>query len=294
LEVSMSECGLTNLASCIPEKIVEFILLILNSMVQPFLSLTKTLLSLPVEISLFNGLWKIIIYVLSTFYGLLFLYCGFNFIISGYDTAKRENAKRWLRNIIIMIVLLQASYFLYETIIDLSSFMTAGVIGMINENLFLFNPEGLTQAMNIGVVILIMAYVSVLFFTILLLLIRYIFVSVGVVFFTIAIFLYYIPPIRAFGSKILYAIMVNIFIPFIVTIILLASAKITELPAFVEYRIIVMTASFLLVDAVIIYLMYSIVTQSNTIQSVKTVVVQAYTGISSHNSNPQQSLKKYM
>ena len=67
-----------------------------------------------VPIQLFAGLWAIIIYVLSMFYALLMIYAGFQFIISGYDAQKRENAKAWLRNIVIMIILVQASFFIYD------------------------------------------------------------------------------------------------------------------------------------------------------------------------------------
>lgn len=293
----MVSCGLTNLGSCLIESFVETLLTIFNAPIQPILDFTKMLLSQPVNVALFSSIWAIMVYILSIFYGLLFVYAGFNFIISGYDSERRENAKEWLKNIIIMIVLMQASYFLYESIIDLSSLMTAGVIGMIDEKLFLFNSEGMIVSMGMGVIVLIIAYVFVLLVTCLLLLIRYIIVSIGVAFFPLAIFLYYIPTVRQYGSKIMYGLMVNIFIPFIASIILLASAKLTELPAFQPYRIIVMIAAFLSVDVAVLYMIYSIISQSQTIQKTKSMVVQAYTGIkTSFADSPkdrQASLKEY-
>ena len=43
-----------------------------------FLTLTKNLLSEPVNIGVFISLWTIIIYMLSIFYGLFLIFAGFN------------------------------------------------------------------------------------------------------------------------------------------------------------------------------------------------------------------------
>jgi hypothetical protein len=110
----MAECGLLNLATCLPQKFFEYVESILNAPLQPLLNLAKDLLSAQVSIELFSGLWAIMVYVLSMFYALLLIYSGFTFIISGYDVYKRENAKEWLKNIVVMIILVQASFFIYE------------------------------------------------------------------------------------------------------------------------------------------------------------------------------------
>ena len=100
-------CGLPNLATCIPQKFFEFVLDMFNAPLQPFLSLTKNLLSEPVNIQNFISLWAIIIYVLSIFYGLFIVLAGFNFMVSGYSAEKRERAKEWLKSIILMIIFVQ-------------------------------------------------------------------------------------------------------------------------------------------------------------------------------------------
>lgn len=91
--ISMSECGLTNLASCLPERFFEYIVYIINAPIQALLNLFKQLLTQPANIEMFYSVWAIIVYMISLFYGLFFLYAGFQFMISGYDAAKRENAK---------------------------------------------------------------------------------------------------------------------------------------------------------------------------------------------------------
>ena len=133
----MADCGLLNLATCLPQKFFEYVAVALNSPIQPLLTLAKNLLSAQINLQLFSSLWAIIIYVLSMFYAFLIIYAGFQFIISGYDVQKRENAKSWLRNIIIMIVLVQASFFIYELAVQLSSVMTSTTLSLINNNFFL-------------------------------------------------------------------------------------------------------------------------------------------------------------
>ena len=73
------KCGLANLATCIPQKFFEFLHGLINAPLQPFLSLTKNLLSEPVNIQVFISLWAIIVYILSIFYGLFLILAGFNF-----------------------------------------------------------------------------------------------------------------------------------------------------------------------------------------------------------------------
>ena len=96
----MSECGLTNLAICLPEKFFQFIMTILNAPIQPLLSFIQSLLTQPTQVTVFYPLWSIIVYIISLFYGLFFLFAGFNFMISGYDAARREKAKSQIEKFI--------------------------------------------------------------------------------------------------------------------------------------------------------------------------------------------------
>lgn len=244
----MAECGLLNLASCITDKFFQYLLDILNAPIKPFLTLIKNLLSEPINISLFSGLWASIIYIISMFYGFLFLYSGFNFMVSGYDAVKRENAKSWLRNVVIMIILIQASYFIYELAIELSAIMTTTILSLMNNNLFLimFDPQ----------LIFILVYIPVLFLTVLILIIRYVVVAIGVVFFPIAIFLYFIPPLRSWGSWILNILGINIFVTFFDALVLIGFSQLLSAPVFMGSNILVMIATFLFIDILTLFLMF--------------------------------------
>jgi hypothetical protein len=248
------ECGLLNLASCLPQAIYDFVLNVINAPIQPLLSFTKSLLTEPVNLSLFSSIWAIVIYILSLFYGLLMLYSGFNFIISGYDAAKREKAKEWFRNIFIMIVLVQASYFLYSLVIDANALLTSGVINMVNPQFFLLTADNI---INIGLqFIFAIFYGLTLFITVLFLTLRYIIIAVGVVFLPVGIFLYFIPPAREYGKLIMNFLGVCIFVTFFDALIFLASSKIAEIALFANFKILVMISAFSMANLLMFYLMF--------------------------------------
>ena len=186
-------CGITNLATCIPQKIFEYASFIFSAPLQPLLDYAKSLLSEPVNIDVFKDIWLIIVYVVSIFYGLLFLYAGFNFIVSGHDPVKREKAKSMFRNIFVTIVLVGASFFLYQIVIELSSLLTAGVLNIAPENFFSLTTDNIV---NFSLEFFFsLVYLTTLLVTVLLLIIRYIIVCFGVVFLPIGILLYFFDPV---------------------------------------------------------------------------------------------------
>ena len=254
----MASCGLLNLAYCLPEKFFEFISSILNAPVQPMLWLTKELLSAQVELSLFSSLWAIMVYVLSMFYALLIIWAGFTFIISGYDPRKREHAKEWLQNIIVMIVLVHASYFIYELAVELGSVMTSTTLTLIPESFFLLTIDNPT---NIALeIIFAVFYILTLLLTSLILVIRYDIVAVGVALFPLAIFSYFLPPLRPYGLLLLHFMGVCIFVTFLDAVLLVGFAKLVEIPLFANIKILVMIAAFGLISLLMLFLMlFSIV-----------------------------------
>ena len=250
----MADCGLLDLATCLPEKLAEYLATILNAPLQPLLYMVKGLLSAPIQIQLFASLWAIIIYVLSMFYALLIIHAGFTFMVSGYDAAKREQAKEWLKNIIIMIVLLQASFFIYELVIELSSVMTSTTLSLVNPNFFLLTLDNFT---NIGLEILFLVfYILALFVTSIMLTIRYVIVAVGVVLLPLGIFSYFISPLKPYGILVLNFLGIAIFITFLDAIMLIGFSQVVTIPLFANFKILVMIAAFLVINLMMFFLMF--------------------------------------
>src|SRR3989344_3087959 len=248
----MTECGLTNLAVCLPEKFFEFIVSLLNAPIQPLLNFTQSLLTEPVNINTFQPLWAIIISMISLFYGLFFLFAGFNLMVSGYDSAKRENAKTWLRNVVLMILCVQASFIIYDLLIEFSGLLTQGVLNLIDPKFFLLTVD---NVVNFGLQIaLLVPYIVVLLLTILLLGLRYLFVMVGVVLFPLGIFLYFIPPTQSYGKLILNLLLVTIFVPFFDGIILFGASALLGIAIFANFKIVVAIVAFLSVSLLMVLL----------------------------------------
>jgi len=293
------ECGLLNLATCIPEKMYDFFLNIINAPIQPLIDFIKILLTEPVILSLFTSLWAIMVYVLSLFYGLLMMYAGLNFIISGYDPVKRMKAKEWFKNILIMIILIEASYFVYAIFVDMSALLTAGVINLIDENFFRLTAD---NVINIGFQFFFsFIYSFTLISTALILLMRYVIVIIGVVFAPIAIFLYFTPPLKKYGKLIMNFLGVCIFITFFDAVILLCSSMLIQLPFLENFKILLMITAFGICNLMMAYLMFFAAIKSGmkagaTIVAIKSGVgaaVLAGSAMLSQKKDPQRSLKEF-
>ena len=121
---------------------------------------------------------------------------------------------------------------------------------MIPNDFFLITFESITE------IIFYMAYLAILILTSLLLIIRYLIVSFGVVFFPIGIFLYFIPYTKSYGKVILNFLTVNVFISFFNAVILLCCSKLISIPLFEHFKLLVMISSFSLVFLNTCYFMF--------------------------------------
>jgi hypothetical protein len=247
-------CNLLNLGSCIPQKLFDFFVGILNAPILPILNLTKLLLIDPINLELFSPLWAIILYVISMFYGILMIYSGFNFMFAGHNAIRRAKAKEWFMNIFIMIVLIQASFFLYSLILDVETLLTSSIMNFIDEQFFLITADNLV---NLGLQFFFsLMYVTTLIVTILLLTFRYIIVVTGVIFIPIGIFCYFIPPLKDYGKLIFNFLGVSIFSSFFTSLILLVCSKLIEIDVFHDFKILVMVSAFGIANLLMFYFMF--------------------------------------
>jgi hypothetical protein len=218
------------------------------------LSMTKDLLSAQVELNLFGSLWAIMVYVISMFYALLIIWSGFSYITSSYDARKREHAKEWLQNIIVMIILVQASFFIYQLAVELGAVMTLTTLTLVPESFFLITID---NPMNIGLeIIFFFLYIITLLLTSLILIIRYGIVATGVALFPLGIFSYFLPPLRPYGLLLLHFLGVCIFITFLDVVLLVGFSKLVEVPLFANIKILVMISAFGLISLLMLFMMF--------------------------------------
>jgi len=244
------ECGLTNLAVCLPAKMYDYLLFLLNAPILPLLEAVKRLLTTEVSIDIFQHLWSIIRYILSFFYIFLFMYSGYTFLTSSSNPVKRSQAKDSLRDAFLMIVLIQGSYYIYGILLSVSSMLNNAVLGMIDPHFFMITADNI---INIGLEgLLVFTYVTMLFITLLLLCLRYIFVAFGVVLFPLGLFCYFIPPLKSYGRLILNILGVFLFITFINLLIILACSLLIQEQLFENLKIVVMIVCFMIVNYTLI------------------------------------------
>lgn len=260
LPLVSAECSITNLAACIAESFFSFLLNILNAPVQPLLNAVNYFLTQPVNINIFSSIWGIIVYILSLFYGILLMYIGFKFIISGHSPEKREKAKSDLTNIILMIVLVQASFYLYSLIIQIVASVSAVVLNMVPQNFFLLTVDNVT---NIGLeLVLIIPYLISILITLIFLSLRYLIVSLGVLFFAIGIFLYFIGPLNHYGRLIINFLIATISITFFYSIVFLASSMLLNVSAFDNFKMLVMIGAFSFINIATLFLALFVIAKS--------------------------------
>lgn len=260
-------CKITNLGECVAEAIFEFIFDILNSASKPFLKLIKQFLIEPVSISAFVDIWAIIVYILSMFYGILLVWTGLKFIVSGEYPEQREKAKSDLKSIIIMMILVQGSYHLYNLILAVSAALTKVIFNMIPSSFFRLSLESIS---SFGFDLIFgLLYILHLIITLILLLLRYISVSSGVIFFAIGIFFYFISALNQYGRLILNGLGVLIFLPFFYSIIFLIGSKIADLNAFRSLKTLIMVGTLdLVILSTLLLLLFVIVKAATKIRKV--------------------------
>ncbi len=238
-------CSITNFASCLPEVLFDFVLYLINLPIAPLLSLTESLLTADVSIALFESLWSIIRYIVSVSYIFFILYAGVILVIGNANPIKRAHAKGMLQGGIFMMILVQGSFYLYDLLTTLAANMSSALLSQVDPTFFLLTVDSLA---NIGLQFAFgMVYLGVLLINVLLLVIRYIIVSMGVVLFPIGIFLFFIPPLKSYGKFILTFLGIMIFVTFFDMLIILASSMLLDIPLFVNFKILVMIVCFILV-----------------------------------------------
>jgi len=264
-------CDLLHLGDCVVEALFDFIFDIFNSASKPFLSLIYKFMHDPVNISVFADIWRVIVYILSLFYGLLLVWIGLKFIISGESPEQREKAKSDLKNIIIMMVLVQGSYYLYDLILAISSALTKTVLNMTGISFFQLSMEGVSNfAFNL---IFGFIYILHLLVVLVILLLRYVLVSSGVIFFAIGIFFYFISPLQNYGKLILNSLGVLIFLPFAYSIFFLVGSRIVQLDNFRNYKVLIMVGTMnLVIIFTALLLLFVIVNAATKVKPIVNVV----------------------
>ena len=212
--------GIYDSMAAVPQAVVDAFFAgvrdVVAGFVAPLFGLIKELMLRSIEPLDHVDLWLLVVTVISLCYGLLFLLVGFKFLLGSYDAVQRAQAKEWLKNAVVLVVAVNASLILYSLLLGLSSGMASFLWSSQLEPLL---ELGETSALNLLWVV-VLAFSS--FFAVISLFMRQVFLVAGIMLFPIGIFLYLIPPVRAFGYSILAVLVTVAFMPVIDVIVLTA------------------------------------------------------------------------
>lgn len=265
-----SECGLTNLGSCIPEAIFDFVSGIINAPIQPLISAIRYLMENAVIVDPFFEIWQIIVYIMGFFYLIMLTFAGFSFITSGHDVIKRENAKEWVKNTFLVIIFTSASFYLYQLVLEVSAVLTSSFISTVPEEFFLFTIDNIP---NIALQFFsAVSYFIVLGITVLILGIRYVVTAIGVIFIPSGLFCYFIPPLKSYGNFILQLLGIMIFLPVVNALIIIACSKLVEVGAFGSVKIMIMVTCFAIIDGIMGLAIWHVINKTGLADAGKKVV----------------------
>jgi len=218
--------GLTQSLTALPAAAVDQFFASLQGLVAGFLTsllfIAKVFMTTNPDITPMFPLWQTIVYVISLFYLMLFMIVGFLFLFSSIDAEKRTAAKQWFKSTVIMIAMVAASFQLYELFLALGA-ATANYLWAV-EFESIFQASELT-ALNIVLLSVYSGAVLVAFIT---LFIRHLFLIMGAAIFPIALFFYFIPPLKAWGKMMLEILFAAVLMQIIDVIIFIGAEAVWQ------------------------------------------------------------------
>lgn len=208
--------SVTNLPGAIVDAILGSISNLIIGFLTPLMEIAKAMITANIDPYHFQSFWQVIVGIISAFYLLIFLAVGFKFLLGSYDEVQRKEAKEWFKSAVLIVICVNASLLIYSLILNLSSGITLMLWNAEFENIF--NVQNMS-ALNI----LWVGFFGIgLLAALVTLILRQLLLIIGVMLFPIGVFLYFIPPLRAYGSAILNLIGITVFMQVIDVIILIA------------------------------------------------------------------------
>ena len=278
--------SVTNLPGDIANAVLDSLKQIVVDFVTPLLDLAKTFITVNPNPENYESYWQAIIVLISAFYLLIFLVVGVKFVMGSYDEAQRMEAKEWAKKAILIVVLCNASLLIYSLILNVGSATSLYLWDGSYEQLFQIQN---LSALNL---ILIIFFAIAVLIALVTLFIRYLLVLVGIMAFPIGLFLYFIPPVQAYGKIILNTIGIVIFLQFFDVLVLVASSLLlNEFGNVTQMQLLAPTMGFLLIAVANVLLMkFAIMKAAN--ESGTTVIISRIQKMIPQ-KNPQTKLDDY-
>jgi hypothetical protein len=207
-----------NLPSCIVEKFFSSLVSGFVYSAKEFLESSLKFIITGPDLDSFCSPFTKIMKIIESLYTLALMGVGAYYIATSADPEKRAKSKLWIQNILFMIILLSFSFPIFKMIMDLNLYITTTIYN-----------ESFSDMLNVEVAFTSLIFALVLSFvfiiaagiTFLTLVIRYIMIPFLLLLFPLAIFLYFIPFTKEWGSFLIRFMVIIIFMTAIDAIIVL-------------------------------------------------------------------------
>lgn len=224
--------------------------------------------------SSYNGIMAIV----ETLYSLVLMGLALYFILRSNDAEGRATAKKWLENMLVMIVVLAFSFQIFQIMLDLNTNLAASFASDSMKSMF-SSPGGF--ATGIFALVVMVPAMTGMMLTVVTLLLRYLLIPFLLFLFPIAIFLYFVPITQKWGRAFLTLIAGIVFMSTFDALVLLALSSLFNSsdptladPLIHAFAVLFGFAALGIINLLIFVLaILSVIFQNNSVKSVVSLAV---------------------
>jgi len=197
-----------NLPVCIAESIFNLIFSGLAFAVKMFMNASFALLLAVPDVHWFCGPYSTVMGIIESLYTLLIMGLGLYYIIRSTDVEGRLTAKRWLKNLFLMMIVLSFSFYIFDMILQVNNSIASTLLSQASTNFFSVQ-SGFSDLIFASIILMLFVMGGILsFFT---LLIRYLMLPFLLLLFPFTIFFYFLPITEGFGRFMLKFTLLIVF-----------------------------------------------------------------------------------
>lgn len=244
-------------SDCFTDWLNNVLLDFINAPVDPLIGLVNDLLLVDGSEGLenFKSLWRLIANITSVLLVLVVAFMGLWFLFNSLQPKTRLLFKEVIKKIVLILVGVNVSYYLYKTLLVFNSGLTSSVLSLVSEEFLRLTFDSLVNfslEIIFGTVYLINLLVLVL-----LLSVRQVLLNAVVVLLPLIILLYFVPGFSGFAKTIIYSVLVLVFSSFLISIVLVVGSKMSMEATMTSFLIV--NATLLIVNLLIFYLIALVV-----------------------------------
>jgi len=162
----------------------------------------------------YNGIMALV----ESLYSLSLMGLALYFILRSNDAEGRANAKKWMENMLALVIFLAFSFQIFRAMLDFSTFLATSAASESMKSIF---TSPLSFSSSVFALVILLPATAGMFLTFLTLLLRYLLIPFLLFLFPIAIFLYFTPLTQRWGKAFLSVIASVIFMTVLDALILL-------------------------------------------------------------------------